>query len=66
MPTNRYDKYFGGEPGAAEKALRQMKKTYGAKDGETVFHATIAKRKRKQHPTAVRLFGPPPKSKRQR
>jgi len=44
----RYDKYFGGQRGAAEKALSSMKKTYGPKEGQTVFDATIAKRKRKQ------------------
>lgn len=44
----RYDKYFGGERGAAERTLAQMKRTYGAKDGEHVFRATIAKRKRRR------------------
>ena len=47
MPLARYDKYFGGERGAADRALAAMQRTYGRKDGETVFHATIAKRKRK-------------------
>ena len=48
MPVNRYDKLFGGQPGAADKALQNMRKTYGRKDGETVFYATVAKRKHKQ------------------
>lgn len=47
MGLGRYDKFFGGERGAAEKALISMQRSYGRKDGETVFYATIAKRKRK-------------------
>jgi hypothetical protein len=47
MTTRNNDKFFGGERGAAEKALASMKKLYGRKDGEAVFQATIAKRKRK-------------------
>ncbi len=47
MPLERYDKFFGGEKGSAEKALRSMKRTYGRKDGEHVFYSTVAKRKRK-------------------
>lgn len=47
MPLNRYDKYFGGESGAAEKALRAMRKTYGRKDGDRVFYARVAKLKRR-------------------
>lgn len=49
MPgLGRYDKLFGGERGSAERALEAMKRTYGRHDGQTVFEATIAKRKRKQ------------------
>lgn len=55
MPLERYDKYFGGR-GSAARTLAAMKKTYGAKDGETVFRATIAKRKRKQ---GTGFFGRP-------
>lgn len=44
MPLTRYDGLFGGKPGAAEKALRQMRSTYGTKDGEAIFYATIKKR----------------------
>lgn len=44
---SRYDRFFGGTPGAAEQTHKAMQKTYGRKDGETVFWATIAKRKRK-------------------
>jgi hypothetical protein len=50
MPLDRYDKFFGGVRGSAEKALASMKQTYGRKDGETVFYATIAKRKRRTKP----------------
>lgn len=54
MPLGRYDKFFGGAPGAAEQALRNMRKTYGRKDGEHVFRATIAKRRRKARTTSPR------------
>jgi hypothetical protein len=47
MPLERYDRYFGGQRGAAAETLANMKRTYGRKDGEAVFYATIAKRKRK-------------------
>lgn len=47
MPLTRYDKFFGGTRGAAEKALASMKRTYGPKKGQTVFDATIAKREHK-------------------
>jgi hypothetical protein len=47
MPVVNYDRYFGGEKGAAAKAKANMQRTYGKKDGETVFYATVAKRKRK-------------------
>jgi hypothetical protein len=47
MPLHAYDKFFGGEKGAAAKAHANMRATYGPKDGEAVFRATVAKRKRK-------------------
>jgi hypothetical protein len=47
MPLNSYDKYFGGEKGAAAKAKASMQQTYGRKDGEHVFYSTVAKKKRK-------------------
>lgn len=50
MGLGRYDKYFGGERGAAERTFAAMRKTYGAKDGEHVFRAMIAKRKRRPSP----------------
>jgi hypothetical protein len=40
------DKLFGGK-GSADKARKSMHKTYGKEDGEHVFRATVAKRKRK-------------------
>ena len=43
MPVSRYDKLFGGKPGAAERALKSMKRSYGRKKGETVFYATVHK-----------------------
>jgi hypothetical protein len=48
MGLERFDKLFGGERGAAEKTLAQFKKTYGRKDGQTMFDAQLVKRKRKQ------------------
>lgn len=48
MGLSRHDKLFGGQPGAAEKALAKMRKTYGRKAGEDVFRGTVAKRQRKQ------------------
>jgi hypothetical protein len=47
MPISRYNRYFGGDRGAAQKALENMKRTYGAKKGEAVFYGTVAKRERK-------------------
>lgn len=49
------DKFFGGKPGDAERARDGMKRIYGAKDGEHVFRARIAKAKRKPKPKG--LFG---------
>lgn len=45
MPLGEYDKYFGGQPGAAAKAKASMQRTYGRKDGEHVFYARVAKAK---------------------
>jgi hypothetical protein len=47
MPIRNYDRLFGGAPGAAEKARASMKKSYGAKRGETVFWATVYKREKR-------------------
>jgi hypothetical protein len=54
MAIGRYDKLFGGEPGAAEKVLANMKRTYGRAKGEQVFRATVIKRERKQKTTRRR------------
>jgi len=48
VPLNRYDRYFGGSRGDAQKALSSMKRTYGPKKGEQVFYGTVAKRERRQ------------------
>jgi hypothetical protein len=48
------DRIFGGQPGAAEKARAAMHKTYGAKGGEHVYQAKIAKAKRKTKPSPFR------------
>jgi hypothetical protein len=41
------DRYFGGVRGSAAAARAKMHETYGAKDGEHVFQAKIAKAKRR-------------------
>lgn len=45
MPLSKYNKEFGGKPGAAAKAHAAMVKEYGAKKGERVFYATKNKHK---------------------
>lgn len=47
MPGARHDKLFGGQPGAAAKALASMQQIYGRKKGQQVYDATIIKRERK-------------------
>jgi hypothetical protein len=42
------DRFFGGQAGAAEQALKKMQQTYGRTDGRKVFDGTIAKRKRRE------------------
>ena len=58
--SKRLDKYFGGERGSADRMLAAMQKTYGPKDGQTVFEATVAKRKRR----ATTSRRPPPRPNR--
>ena len=51
MPgLERYNQYFGGERGSAQKTLEAMQKTYGKKGGERVFWGTVEKRKRRKSP----------------
>jgi hypothetical protein len=45
MPLSRYNSAFGGSKGSAEKAHAAMVKEYGAKKGESVFYATVNKKK---------------------
>ena len=45
MPLARYDRHFGGAGGATE-AHAAMQKQYGARKGESVFYALIAKKKK--------------------
>jgi hypothetical protein len=47
MPARRHDKLFGGQPGAAKKALENMRRTYGPKKGQQVFDAIVIKRERR-------------------
>jgi len=46
VPISKYNKEFGGKPGAAAEAHAAMVKEYGAKKGEQVFYATKNKRKK--------------------
>ena len=46
MPMSRYNRTFGGKPGAAAKAHAAMVKEYGAEKGESVFYATVNKTRR--------------------
>ncbi|HXG17172.1 MAG TPA: hypothetical protein VNK50_13050 [Calidithermus sp.] len=45
MPLSRYDRYFGGQKGAAAKAHAAMVEQYGPEKGERVFYATVNKAK---------------------
>lgn len=45
MPMSRYNKYFGGGKGSAEKAHAAMVKEYGGEKAERVFYATVNKKK---------------------
>ena len=45
---SRLDRFFGGQAGAANKALESMQRSYGRTDGQKVFDAAIAKRKRRE------------------
>jgi len=45
MPMSVYNKWFGGEKGAAGKAKAAMKSHYGAEKGESVFYAKVNKMK---------------------
>lgn len=43
MPISNYDSLFGGQKGAAQKALDAMIKQYGEKQGKSVFYGKVAK-----------------------
>jgi hypothetical protein len=48
MPMSHEDRFFGGQPGDAEKTRRNMQRTYGSKaKGDRVFFGTLEKRKAK-------------------
>jgi len=46
VPLERYDRYFGGKPGSAEKAARALSREYGSENGRRAFYAIVNKRKR--------------------
>lgn len=45
MPLSRYNKAFGGKPGAARKAKAAMREQYGDDKGDRVFYASVAKKR---------------------
>ena len=47
MPISKYNRYFGGEKGSAQKAKNAMADEYGADKGERVFYATKNRNKKK-------------------
>jgi hypothetical protein len=50
-PMSEYDRYFGGEAGAAAKAKASMIKQYGEEKGEEVFYATVNKKRKEKGET---------------
>lgn len=46
MPLSKYDRAFGGKPGAAAKAHAAMVQQHGTEKGESVFYATVNKKRR--------------------
>jgi hypothetical protein len=46
VPLRVYDDLFGGKPGAAAEAHAAMVKKYGEKQGNSVFYATVEKKKK--------------------
>jgi hypothetical protein len=57
MPLSQYDRYFGGKPGSAAKAKAAMDKEYGQKKGDSVFYATVNRRKSGQSPLQRNIAG---------
>jgi hypothetical protein len=51
VPLAKYDKWFGGK-GGAEKAMAAMREEYGDR-AESVFYATMNKRKNRKRKTAL-------------
>ena len=49
MPLSKYDRFYGRK-GSASKALSAMKDRLGEKRGESVFYATMQKRKKEGAP----------------
>jgi hypothetical protein len=48
VPLRLYDEVFGGKKGSAAEAHAAMVRQYGAKKGNSVFYATVNKRKKKR------------------
>lgn len=45
MPLSRYNKAFGGKPGAAKKAHAAMVEQYGKDKADRAFYASVNKRR---------------------
>lgn len=45
MPMSKYNKAFGGSAGSAAKAHAAMVEQYGKDKGESVFYATVNKKR---------------------
>lgn len=57
MPAKAYNRYFGGDEGSAAKAKREMKRKYGEKEGESVWHGYIQNEKQgKPHGRSKRRY----------
>lgn len=48
MPLSMYDECFGGKPGAAAKAWREMTRRYGKERGKAMFYAQVEKHKKEE------------------
>ena len=53
MPISKYNTYFGGKEGSAEKAYSAMSKEYGKEKGKSVFYALINSKKKKKNKSGL-------------
>jgi hypothetical protein len=50
VPISKYDSYFGGKKGSAQKALDAMIAEYGEEKGKRIFYATKNRNAKKKTP----------------